>query len=44
MTAPKGTRIRLTCAEMFDKDGNFYTENYRSAKSEMIYICGGKTT
>lgn len=40
-TAPKGTRIRLTCAEMFDKDGNFYTENYRGAKSEMIYICGG---
>ncbi len=35
----EGQRIRLTCAEMLDADGNFYTENYRAAKSEMIYIC-----
>lgn len=37
----EGQLIRLTCAEMLDADGNFYTENYRSAKSEMIYISKG---
>ncbi len=39
--APRGTKITLNCAEMLDADGNFYTENYRDAKSEMNYICGG---
>lgn len=40
--APRGTMIRLTCAEMLDRDGNFYNDNYRSAKSEMIYISSGE--
>lgn len=35
----RGQKIRLTCAEMLDRDGNFYNENYRSAKSEMVYTC-----
>lgn len=37
--ATKGDIIRLSCAEVLDKDGNFYTENYRDSKSEMIYTC-----
>lgn len=37
----EGQLIRLTCAEVLDSEGNFYTENYRSAKSEMIYISAG---
>ncbi len=36
-----GTHIRINCAEVLDADGNFYTENYRQAKSEMNYICCG---
>ena len=40
--AARGTKIHITCAEMLDASGNFYNENYRSAKSEMIYICSGK--
>ncbi|MBE6674059.1 MAG: alfa-L-rhamnosidase [Ruminococcaceae bacterium] len=32
-------RVSLSFAEVLDKDGNFYTENYRSAKSEFEYIC-----
>ncbi len=42
--APRHTAIRLTCAEVLDADGNFYTENYRKAKSEMNYICGSSET
>ena len=26
--------------EVLDKDGNFYNENYRSAKAEICYTCG----
>lgn len=37
--AKSGDEIQLSCAEVFDKDGNFYNENYRSAKSTMKYIC-----
>ncbi len=37
--AVEGQCIRLTCAEMLDKDGNFYNENYRAAASEMVYTC-----
>lgn len=40
--APAGTEIVLRCAEMLDKDGNFYTENYRIAKSTMTLICNGE--
>ncbi len=34
-----GDVIDLSCAEVMDKEGNFYTENYRSAKSNYHYIC-----
>ena len=41
--AKKGDVIDLSFAEVLDKDGNFYTENYRSAKCEFKYFCkGGK--
>ena len=38
----KGDRIVLSCAEVLDKDGNFYTDNYRSAKSLMEYVLNGE--
>lgn len=41
VTAPKGTKIILNHAEVLDKDGNFYTENLRTAKQEVIYITKG---
>ncbi|MBQ7841692.1 MAG: family 78 glycoside hydrolase catalytic domain [Lachnospiraceae bacterium] len=37
--AAAGDRIELSHAEVMDKQGNFYTENYRSAKAKYIYIC-----
>lgn len=39
--ARAGERVLLSCAEVLDADGNFYTENYRSAKSRIEYICRG---
>ena len=41
--AKAGERIQIQHAEVLDKEGNFYNENYRSAKAEINYICkGGK--
>lgn len=37
--AKKGERVRLSFAEILDADGNFYNENYRSAKCEYLYVC-----
>ncbi len=37
-----GDVIEMTCAEVLDSDGNFYTENYRTADSRMTYILDGK--
>ena len=37
----KGDRVKLSFAEVLDKDGNFYNENYREAKNEVIYILSG---
>lgn len=43
--AAENTRIRFSHAEILDSDGNFYTENYRSAKAGVEYICKeGKQT
>ena len=43
--AKAGDEIRMLCGEVLDADGNFYNENYRSARSEMNYICKeGKQT
>ncbi len=39
VTAKRGDKVKLSCAEVLDGDGNFYTENYRSAKSTLEYIC-----
>lgn len=39
LTASKGSRVKLSFAEVMDKEGNFYTENYRSAKAQYIYTC-----
>lgn len=33
--------VELSHGEVLDKDGNFYNENYRGAKSKYIYICKG---
>ncbi len=37
LDAKKGDVVDFSVAEVLDKDGNFYNENYRSAKSEFIY-------
>ena len=37
-----GDRARFSYAEVLDKEGNFYTENYRSAKNDMLYILDGQ--
>ncbi len=43
--AKSGEEIELSHAEVLDKEGNFYTENYRSAKAKFHYICNdGKQT
>lgn len=43
--ADEGERIRILHGEMLDAEGNFYRENYRSAKAEVNYICRqGKQT
>lgn len=38
--AKRGDTVKLSHAEVLDKHGNFYTENYRSAKAELLYVCG----
>ena len=39
VNANGGERVRILHGEMLDKDGNFYNENYRSAKAEIVYTC-----
>jgi alpha-L-rhamnosidase len=38
---PKGTVVTLRHAEVLDKYGEFYTENYRVAKTMLTYILSG---
>lgn len=38
----KGDHVRLGFAEVLDKDGNFYTENMRSARNDIVYVLSGK--
>ncbi len=38
----KGERAVISHAEVLDADGNFYTENLRSAKAQAIFVCDGK--
>ncbi len=39
--AKKGNEYKLSHSEILDKDGNFYTENLRSAKAEIKVISDG---
>ena len=39
INAKAGERIVYSHAEVLDKDGNFYTDNLRSAKQKTEYIC-----
>lgn len=36
-----GEEAVITHAEVLDKDGEFYTDNYREAKNEIRFICDG---
>ncbi|MBQ6174455.1 MAG: family 78 glycoside hydrolase catalytic domain [Clostridia bacterium] len=45
INAKAGDTVSFTHAEVLDKDGNFYNENYRSAKALVEYTCKeGKQT
>ncbi len=39
LTAKAGDKVALSFAEVLDKNGNFYNENYRTAKCQYVYIC-----
>jgi alpha-L-rhamnosidase len=39
LDARAGEKLSISTAEVLDKDGNFYTANYRSARSQLHYIC-----
>ncbi len=39
LTAHAGERLSLSTAEVLDQSGNFYNENYRSARSQLHYVC-----
>ncbi|MBQ7364079.1 MAG: family 78 glycoside hydrolase catalytic domain [Clostridia bacterium] len=39
VNAKKGDRVKIRHFEILDRDGNVYTENYRSAKATLTYIC-----
>ncbi len=41
VSGPKGTVVTLHHAEVMDKYGEFYTENLRRAKCELIYTLAG---
>lgn len=41
LNCEKGTKVIIKHAEVLDKEGNFYTENLRSAKATDEYICKG---
>ncbi len=38
----RGERVVLSHAEVLDKDGNFYTGNYRSAKNTLTFVLSGE--
>jgi alpha-L-rhamnosidase len=40
--AEQGTRIVLQHAEVLDQEGNFYTDNLRTAKQTIEFICNGQ--
>lgn len=40
--AGKGERLELICFEELNAEGNVYTENLRSARQRMVYLCDGR--
>jgi alpha-L-rhamnosidase len=42
ITGQKGTEIIIRHTEALDRQGGFYTENLRSAKQTVVYICRGE--
>ena len=38
----KGERAVISHAEVLDAQGNFYTDNLRSAKAQAVFLCDGK--
>ena len=38
----KGRTVTVSHAEVLDRDGNFYTDNYRLAKAQLIYTLSGE--
>ncbi|HEX7070077.1 MAG TPA: glycoside hydrolase family 78 protein, partial [Rhodothermales bacterium] len=41
VSGPAGTRVTLRHAEVLDSDGNFYTDNLRTARQEVVYVLKG---
>ncbi len=39
LDARAGEKLSVSTAEVLDRDGNFYNANYRSARSQLHYIC-----
>lgn len=42
LSGDRGDSVRITHAEVLDKDGNFYTENMRQAKTTSTFILSGE--
>lgn len=42
LSGKKGNQVRITHAEVLDKEGNFYTTNMRSAKTTSLFILNGE--
>lgn len=42
LSVPAGEKIVIDHAEVLDRDGNFYTENLRSAEERIVFIGDGK--
>ena len=42
VSGDRGGRVELSHAEVLDREGNFYTENLRSARQKITYILSGE--
>lgn len=40
--ADRGERVVLSHAEVLDAEGNFYTDNYRTANNKVTFVCSGE--
>lgn len=38
----RGDRVKLSFGEVLDQKGNFYNENYRTAKNEVLFVLSGE--